>query len=65
MINHHGADSVRWFAAMVLEKDIQWASTGVEAANKFLQKIFNLNQLVLNRNDKKPNTEKENKLLKR
>ncbi len=66
MINHYGADSVRWFilSDSPPEKDIQWASTGVEAANKFLQKIFNLNQLVLNRNDKKPNTEKENKLLK-
>ena len=66
MINQFGADSVRWFilSDSPPEKDIQWSSTGVEAANKFLQKIFNLNQLVLNRKDKNANTEKENKLLK-
>ena len=66
MISQYGADSVRWFilSDSPPEKDVQWASTGVEAANKFLQKIFNLNQLVLNRKDIKPNIEKQNKLLK-
>ena len=66
MINQYGADSVRWFilSDSPPEKDIQWASTGVEAANKFLQKIFNLNQLVLNRKDTNPDTKKESELIK-
>ena len=66
MINQYGADSVRWFilSDSPPEKDVQWASTGVEAANKFLQKIFNLNQLVINRKDAKPDTKKEDTLIK-
>ena len=66
MINQYGADSVRWFilSDSPPEKDIQWSSTGVEAANKFLQKIFNLNQLVLNRKDTNPDKKKENELIK-
>ena len=66
MINQYGADSVRWFilSDSPPEKDVQWASTGVEAANKFLQKIFNLNQLIINRKDTKPNVKKEDRLIK-
>ena len=41
MINQYGADAVRWFilSDSPPDKDIQWSATGVEAANKFLQKI--------------------------
>ncbi len=48
MINQYGADAVRWFilSDSPPEKDIQWSDTGVAAANKFLQKIWNLNYLV-------------------
>ena len=35
------------------EKDIQWSDTGVAAANKFLQKIWNLNVTINNRSEKK------------
>ena len=36
------------------EKDVQWSDVGVSSANKFLQKIWNLNILILNRKlDKK------------
>ena len=65
MINQYGADSVRWFilSDSPPDKDIQWSATGVEAANKFLQKIWNLNYLVFNRDVKSSNKEKENKLL--
>ncbi len=54
MINEYGADAVRWFilSDSPPEKDIQWSDTGVVAANKFLQKIWNLNSLILNRNEK-------------
>jgi leucyl-tRNA synthetase len=51
MIKEFGADSVRWFilSDSPPEKDVQWSSAGVVSASKFLQKIWNLNQLILNR----------------
>ena len=44
MISLYGADSVRWFilSDSPPEKDVQWSDVGVSAANKFLQKIWNL-----------------------
>ena len=55
MIKQYGADAVRWFilSDSPPEKDIQWSDTGVSAANKFLQKIWNLNITILNRNETK------------
>ena len=49
MINQYGADSIRWFimSDSPPEKDIQWSDTGVVAANKFLQKIWDLNHSTL------------------
>ena len=51
MISKYGADSVRWFilSDSPPEKDVQWSNIGVTAANKFLQKIWNLSVLILNR----------------
>ena len=48
MINQYGADAVRWFilSDSPPEKDIQWSDVGVASANKFLQKIWNLNFLI-------------------
>ena len=48
MINQYGADAVRWFilSDSPPEKDVQWSDTGVVSANKFLQKIYNLNHLT-------------------
>tara|TARA_B100001564_G_scaffold105483_1_gene87285 strand:- start:3099 stop:5615 length:2517 start_codon:yes stop_codon:yes gene_type:complete len=53
MINQYGADAVRWFilSDSPPEKDVQWSDTGVSSANKFLQKIWNLNYSVKNRQD--------------
>ena len=50
MIKKYGADSVRWFilSDSPPEKDVQWSDSGVISANKFLQKIWNLNQTVIN-----------------
>ena len=55
MIEKYGADAVRWFilSDSPPEKDIQWSDTGVASANKFLQKIWNLNFQIINRKDKK------------
>ena len=54
MIKSYGADSVRWFilSDSPPEKDIQWSNQGVNAAYKFLQKIYNLSQLIKIREDK-------------
>ena len=45
MINNYGADAVRWFilSDSPPEKDVQWTDSGVVSANKFLQKVWNLN----------------------
>ncbi len=57
MIKQYGADSVRWFilSDSPPEKDVQWSDAGVASSNKFLQKIWNLNQVVLNRKIKVKN----------
>ena len=54
MIKIYGADAVRWFilSDSPPEKDVQWSNQGVNAAYKFLQKIYNLNNLILNRQEK-------------
>ena len=51
MIKMYGADAVRWFilSDSPPEKDIQWSDSGVSAANKFLQKVWNLNHLISKR----------------
>ena len=43
MIKMYGADAVRWFilSDSPPEKDVQWSDSGVSAANKFLQKVWN------------------------
>ncbi len=62
MITQYGADAVRWFilSDSPPEKDIQWSDIGVSSANKFLQKIWNMNFLLSNRKNKESNKEKEN-----
>jgi leucyl-tRNA synthetase len=54
MINTYGADAVRWFilSDSPPEKDVQWSNQGVNAAYKFLQKIFNLTNLIIDREDR-------------
>ncbi len=65
MINQYGADAVRWFilSDSPPEKDVQWTDKGVASANKFLQKIWNLNFLILNRKDKDVNEETQKKFI--
>ena len=55
MIKEFGADAVRWFilSDSPPEKDVQWSNQGVNAAYKFLQKIYNLNILINNRSQNK------------
>ena len=58
MINQYGADAVRWFilSDSPPEKDVQWSDTGVLSANKFLQKIWNLNFQISTRKERKNDT---------
>ena len=64
MIKQYGADAVRWFilSDSPPEKDIQWSDTGVSAANKFLQKIWNLNSEILKLQKNVSDKSIENKL---
>jgi len=63
MINQYGADAVRWFilSDSPPEKDIQWSDTGVNSANKFLQKIYNLVHIVQKMKNKKTIESEEKK----
>ena len=64
MIKKYGADSVRWFilSDSPPEKDVQWSDSGVASANKFLQKIWNLNQIIINNSEK---IEKRNSIVEK
>ena len=65
MIAQYGADAVRWFilSDSPPEKDVQWSDSGVASSSKFLQKIWNLNYLILNKHDSKSNNENEESFL--
>ena len=51
MIKMYGADAVRWFVLSDSppEKDVLWSDQGVNAAYKFLQNLYNLTYLIINR----------------
>ena len=51
MINIYGADSIRWFmlSDSPPERDVQWSLEGVSAAFKFIQKLWKLNNDILNK----------------
>ena len=57
MIKQYGADAVRWFilSDSPPEKDIKWSDSGVVSSHKFLQKLWNLNKIILERKNMKNN----------
>jgi len=59
MINIYGADSIRWFmlSDSPPERDVQWSVDGVSAAFKFIQKLWKLNNDILEKKDSTSNTE--------
>ncbi len=61
MIKSYGADAVRWFilSDSPPEKDIQWSNQGVNAAYKFLQKVYNLCCVIKKRPEKKNNLDED------
>ena len=50
----YGADAVRLFilSDSPPEKDIQWSDTGISASYKFLQKLWSLNEKIINNKTK-------------
>ena len=65
MIKTYGADAVRWFilSDSPPEKDIQWSNQGVNAAYKFLQKIYNLCKIINARKESKPKLDNDFNLI--
>jgi len=59
MINSYGADSIRWFmlSDSPPDRDVQWSLEGVSAAFKFIQKLWKLNNEILNRKDSRSKIE--------
>jgi len=59
MINIYGADSIRWFmlSDSPPERDVQWSIEGVSAAFKFIQKLWKLNNEILDKKDSVDKTE--------
>ena len=64
MINIYGADSIRWFmlSDSPPERDVQWSQEGVSASFKFIQKLWNLNNDILN---KKNSTKRSDIILRK
>jgi len=65
MIKIYGADAVRWFilSDSPPERDVQWSTEGVSAAHKFIQRIWNLNNKILNKKNEKSDPTDEKKFL--
>ena len=61
MIKIYGADAIRWFmlSDSPPDRDIQWSNEGVAGAYKFIQKLWNLNNKIINRNDGKISIQEE------
>ena len=64
MIKKYGADAVRWFilSDSPPEKDVQWSDQGVNSANKFLQKFWDLNYQIINLNESSAKKDNDMKL---
>jgi len=65
MIKIYGADAVRWFilSDSPPDRDVQWSTEGVSAAHKFVQRIWNLNNKILDKKDEKSDLDDEKKFL--
>ena len=62
MINTYGADSIRWFmlSDSPPDRDVQWSTDGVSAAFKFIQKLWKLNNDILNKKNSPVDTDDQN-----
>jgi leucyl-tRNA synthetase len=61
IIDNYGADAVRLFilSDSPPEKDVQWSERGMEAAYKFIQKLWILNQNIIEKVSDKKNNEND------
>jgi len=61
IIKMYGADAVRLFilSDSPPEKDIKWSDTGISASFKFLQKLWSLNEKIINNKKKFSNFDNE------
>ncbi len=66
IINNFGADAARLFilSDSPPEKDVQWSDEGISSSNKFIQKLWMLNQKILNEILKNHPKDSNNKLAK-
>jgi len=65
MINMYGADSIRWFmlSDSPPERDVQWSLEGVSASFRFIQKLWKLNNDIIEKKDS--SSKKEDALLQK
>ena len=65
MIKIYGADAVRWFilSDSPPDRDVQWSTEGVSASHKFIRRIWNLNNKILEKKDEKPDSNDQKKFL--
>ena len=66
IINEYGADSTRLFilSDSPPEKDVQWSDEGIASSFKFIQKLWTLNNMILqeiNKNHKQDSSQKVEK----
>ena len=63
MISVYGADAIRWFilSDSPPDRDIQWSKEGVSAANRFIQRVWTLNNRIIERKDRKSSVEEKEK----
>ena len=66
IINNYGADSVRLFilSDSPPEKDVQWSEEGIIASFKFIQKLWSLNEKVLDEINKNHSEDNGNEFIK-
>ena len=66
IISNYGADAARLFilSDSPPEKDIQWSEEGIVSSYKFIQKLWNLNKIILNEIDKDHSKDNDEELTK-
>ena len=67
MVIKYGADAVRLFilSDSPPDRDIMWSDSGIEGSYKFLQKLYNLNKLIIERDEIESRSEDELELDKK
>ena len=66
IIENYGADSVRLFimSDSPPEKDVQWSDTGMEGSHKFLQKLWTLHNIFIEKINANENKNENNNISK-